>query len=323
MNIACGLRALAPVAKRASQILKCKAPTILVATGITSGVTAAVMAVKRTPLVQAAKADCAKWLKVADDCLEKGTITDYATGEEIAYTPDIHKVDCTGILGQKYLETLKAYAPSVVLGVFSITCILAGHHIMMMRNAALTAAVSSVAEAFRKYRNNVRAEYGDEVDYNMRHGLVCSKEKVKEIDPETGKLKSTTKTVVKQRDGDAPWRSDYARCFAEGCRNFTRDPSANQVTVKAWEEWCNQRLRTNGYLFLNEVYNLMGLDGTLAGSEMGWIYVNEGDNEYGDNYVDFGFRSDSRFMNCEEAAVWLDFNVDDIPIRERIKWAVK
>ena len=75
----------------------------------------------------------------------------------------------------------------------------------------------------------------------------------------------------------------------------------------------NQKLQTQGYLFLNDVYKMLGFKPTKAGHVVGWIYDEK--HPIGDNYVDFGIydienEATRRFMNGLEQNVILDFNVD-------------
>lgn len=50
--------------------------------------------------------------------------------------------------------------------------------ILSKRNASLAAAYQLLDKGFKEYRQNVRDRYGDEVDKELRYGLV--KEKVEE-----------------------------------------------------------------------------------------------------------------------------------------------
>ena len=43
----------------------------------------------------------------------------------------------------------------------------------------------------------------------------------------------------------------------------------------------------DGYLFLNDVYDLLGIPKSKAGQVVGWIY-DKNNNTDGDNYVSFG-----------------------------------
>ena len=65
----------------------------------------------------------------------------------------------------------------------------------------------------------------------------------------------------------------------------------------------NMILKVRGYIFLNEVYEMLGIPKSAAGQIVGWTYREE--MPRGDNYVDFGID----MYRCEDEVI-LDFNVD-------------
>lgn len=108
--------------------------------------------------------------------------------------------------------------------------------------------------------------------------------------------------------------SHYARFFDESCANWTKYPSVNLMFLKQQQTYANNLLKQKGYLFLNEVYELIGVPKTKEGQLVGWIYKEE--NPTGDNYVDFGIFKDvapaRNFVNGYERSILLDFNVDGL-----------
>jgi hypothetical protein len=70
-------------------------------------------------------------------------------------------------------------------------------------------------------------------------------------------------------------------------------------------------LRVRGHVFLNEVYDALGIERTKAGSVVGWV-MGEGRA----NSIDFGLydgRERARaFVNGYERTIILDFNVDGV-----------
>ena len=87
----------------------------------------------------------------------------------------------------------------------------------------------------------------------------------------------------------------------------------NLYFLRAQEEYANNRLVSRGYLFLNEVYESLGIPPTKAGQIVGWIY--DKDKPNGDNFVDFGIydihrETNRNFVNGYERSILLDFNVD-------------
>lgn len=106
--------------------------------------------------------------------------------------------------------------------------------------------------------------------------------------------------------------SQYARFFDDGCNVWTKDLEYNLVFLKQQEEYATAKLKMQGYLFLNDVYDMLGIPRTKAGQIVGWIYDEE--HPIGDNRVDFGLYDDKRqnrdFINGYTNCIILDFNVD-------------
>lgn len=105
--------------------------------------------------------------------------------------------------------------------------------------------------------------------------------------------------------------SPYARWFDEKCDAYvSRDPESNRYFLMMQQNYANEKLRNRGYLFLNEVYDMIGIPRTKAGQVVGWLYNER--NPVGDNFVDFGIYEDrnAEFVNGYTDRVLLDFNVD-------------
>lgn len=115
------------------------------------------------------------------------------------------------------------------------------------------------------------------------------------------------KTKVKVRRNTCT--NPYARVFDETCTGWTRDSELNKYFLLRQQDYANEKLKQQGHLFLNEVYDMLGIPRTRAGQIVGWVY----DEEHldGDSYVDFGlFKPNNRhFINGRETTVVLDFNV--------------
>lgn len=108
--------------------------------------------------------------------------------------------------------------------------------------------------------------------------------------------------------------SVYARFFDEACPGWTNNSEMNLMFLKLQEQFATEKLRAKGYLFLNDVYDLLGMPRTKAGQIVGWMYDEE--NPRGDNRVDFGIYDEhnSEFVNGHKSNALLDFNVDGIII---------
>lgn len=111
--------------------------------------------------------------------------------------------------------------------------------------------------------------------------------------------------------------SHYARWFNEKCVAWSKDPEQNKFFLLQQQHYANEKLKVRGYLFLNDVYDMLGIPRTKAGQVVGWIYDPNDPNR--DSYVDFGLfnHNNEDFVNGYENSILLDFNVDGM-ILDRI-----
>lgn len=118
---------------------------------------------------------------------------------------------------------------------------------------------------------------------------------------------SDEEIVELEPNGDV---SPYAKFFNSSCTGWEKDPEYNMLFLRMCQQRANDMLRARGYIFLNEVYDMLGIPRTKAGQCVGWIYNPK--NPVGDNYVDFGIyvEQNQEFVNGYKNAILLDFNVD-------------
>lgn len=276
-------------------------PEILVATGIGTGIVAAVIACRQTIKANDIIAEARKNLQNIED------VKELAANNEVEYTEENEQEDRKTIGMQVAIGMVKAYALPVGLGVLSITCILAGHHILKKRNVALAAAYSALSTDFMNYRKRVVDKYGKDVDFMLKNGLEKQIVANQVIDPETGEVKETKEEVLTY-DGDK--LSQYARIFDEvGSTQWTPSADHNRAFLLMEQNYFNERIRTRGYIFLNEVYERLGFRPTKAGSVVGWVYQNA---DY--EGIDFGIftahtQKAAEFLEGTEPSIILDFNV--------------
>lgn len=296
------------IAIKASQMIsktklgiKKHSPEILVASGIVAGVAGAVLACKSTVKATEVVADAQK--KLSD--IEEAKIL--AENGEVIYTDDDEANDRKTVAVGLTVDMAKLYALPVALGVVSITCILASNHILNKRNVALSAAYAALNTDFGNYRKRVIEKYGKEEDFMLKNGLEKKLVATEVVDPETGEVKKE-ETEVLTYNGDK--LSQYARIFDEiESTQWSPNPDRNKQFLLMEQNFFNEKIKTRGYIFLNEVYERLGFRPTKAGAVVGWVYKNE-DWEG----IDFGlFTATSPkvkdFMNGDEASVILDFNV--------------
>lgn len=283
-----------------------KSPELLVAAGIAGVVVSAVMACKATIKASEVAEETKETIDEIHEIEEQGV-----TRAGNAYSADDAKKDLTTTYLQTGVKYAKLYAPSVILGAASITCIVASHRVLKKRNIALAAAYTTLDKSFKEYRGRVMERFGEQVEKEIRYNIKA-KEIKKTVVDETGK-KEKVKEVVDTPavDGwDPSQYSPYARRFDETHPNWTKIPDMNLFYLKARQAQANDMLKTRGHLFLNEVYDLMGFPRTKAGAVVGWLYDPKRP-ELGDPYVDFGMyeiREGEDFESYTKSYI-LDFNV--------------
>lgn len=277
-------------------------PEILAGVGVVGTVASAVMACKAT----------LKLNDVLDECKEtrdkiKAVEADPKYQNE--YTPEDAKKDLTVNYTQTAVKIAKLYAPAVILGSASLGCLLASNDILRKRNAALSAAYMTVDKSFKEYRSRVAERFGEEVEKEIRYNI-----KAQEIETIVANEDGSETVVMEEaKVMDPNLYSDYARFFDEANPNWQNDPEYNLMFLKSQQQYANDLLKSRGRLFLNEVYDMLGIDRSKAGQVVGWTYNPK--NPTGDNFVDFGIYDMSKervraFVNGYETNILLDFNVD-------------
>lgn len=273
---------------RTGLILQKYSPQILTGVGIVSGVASTVLACKATLKLEATLDQADKRMKSV---------------------PVDNKKELTKVYIRNGVEVAKLYGPAISLGVLSITCALSGQKIMQNRNTALVAAYKLAEEAFTEYRKRVIDEYGEDKDRMFKYGLKKETVTVSE-EGEDGKKKKV------KRDIDVPIDpskvSQYARFFDSSSKNWDKNPEYNLLFLKSSQNHMNDLLRARGHVFLNEVYESLGLPHTQAGAVVGWVLSKDGDN-----FIDYGLYDDTiekvrDFVNGFENVILLDFNVDGV-----------
>ena len=96
--------------------------------------------------------------------------------------------------------------------------------------------------------------------------------------------------------------SKYARIFDESSVNWSKDQKANLMFLKYQQTYATDLLKKKGTVFLNEVYEMLGIPRSQEGCVVGWHYDKK--NSIGDNYIDFGLN------DIIKSSIVLDFNVD-------------
>lgn len=256
---------------RGALILKKQSPNILFGAGLAGVVTSTVMACKAT-------------LKLADELPQMKEDLEKAKEDPKVSTPEVY--------GRNTAKVVELYAPAAVVGTISVVALTGSHVVLTRRNASLMAAYAAVSKAYDEYRARVRAEHGEEKELHIYHAA---------------ENKGTKKEPQLHADPNR-W-SPYARFFDEGSREFQKNAELNKLFIQCQQTYAQDLLISRGHVFLNEVYDALGLPRSSAGAVVGWVISKDGDN-----YIDFGLfeASNADFINGYEPRVLLDFNVDGV-----------
>ena len=100
--------------------------------------------------------------------------------------------------------------------------------------------------------------------------------------------------------------SPYGFKFDENSAGWDRSREGNIYFLKLTQDYLNDLLKHRGYLFLNEVYDRLGIPRRAIGQCVGWIY--DENNPNGDNFVDLDIFNERN--NNNENVFILDPNVD-------------
>lgn len=276
-------------------MIKKHSPEILMAAGVAGTITATVMACKATLNVE-------DILDAHDEEMHKVKTASEESEENVKKATVI-------VYTKTAVAFTKNYGPAALVGGVSLTCILASNNILRKRNVALAAAYAGIDKAFKDYRSRVVERFGEKLDQELRYNIKSIEVEETVVD-ENGEEKTVTNTVEVV---DPNAFSPYAVIYDDGCNGWTKDPEENKFFLLQQQNYANEKLKSQGYLFLNDVYKALGIPVTKAGQAVGWIYDEK--NPIGDNYIDFGILDVNSpkardFVNGHERNILLDFNVD-------------
>jgi Family of unknown function (DUF6353) len=278
------------IARNALHVQKAS-PELLMGLGIAGMVGSTILACRATLKVDT----------VMDEAKQKLDLA--KTLQHDDYSEKDRSRDISLIYFQSGVRVVKLYAPAVLVGALSIYAIRTSNGILTRRNIALTAAYGALEKGFGEYRARVVDKYGEEEDRNLRYGT----REVEIVDPKTKKKKKVTRVAL-----DDP--SIYARFFDPYSTSWNKEPEYNLIFLKCQQNYANDLLRSRGHIFLNEVYDMLGIPRSKAGAVVGWVLTKDDST---DNFVNFGVFDGKRqvvrdFVNGNEGAILLDFNVDGV-----------
>lgn len=303
MNKADTIAKFSRVIHNVSFQLKKYSPEIMAVAGVVGMVTSTVMACKATTKASEIISETKTSVDMIHDL-----IADQAVPES-EYSEEDSKRDLVIVYSKAAMKFIKLYGPSLIITGLSAGSILSSTTILRKRNIAIGTAYTALDRSFRTYRDRVIEKFGEDFDKELKYGTTTKVIEETTVD-ENGNEKTETKTV---KVADPNNYSIYARFYDDGCAGWTKNPEYNLIFLNQQQNWANEKLKANGHLFLNEVYEMLGIPKTAIGQRVGWVY--DENNAVGDNFVDFGiydlYNEKARdFVNGYERTILLDFNVD-------------
>ena len=232
---------------------------------------------------------------------------------------DVHKkYECMEIVDEKQMkgEIIKArmqqvgdiaalYALPAIGMATGTALIIDGVHVYDDRLTKSAIAYTNLLAAWNEYRSRVKKEVGEEKEEEIYHK--------KNKDDEDPKEDRSDRNVT-----DSP----YTRLWAETCSDcWDPNPEVSKNFLLMQQASANNiiqsRMRSLGYgwLYLNEVLEMLGYPLTDEGQDVGWFIDSEGKLGNTEGFVDFGIKRpiNARFLasGAEEVlnnSCWLDFN---------------
>ena len=211
------------------------APTILTITGITAMASSTYWAVKATPKAMALKEKAE---------VEKNKKAGTFKGDKVNNWIPLTKIEI--------VQTCwRCYAPAFITGVLGAACLIGANSMNLRKNAALAAAYALSETNFKEYREKTLEEVGEKKEEKIRNAV--AEEKIT-------KNPVNTSTVLETGNGDT-------LCYDAICGRYFK--SSIEKLKSALNE-LNMELVQDGYVSLNQYYDLIGLPDGMLGDDLGW-----------------------------------------------------
>lgn len=290
--------------------VKAKSPELCLAGGLLLMIGGAIVAVKKSSNNADILDEHDNVLASIDMALEEGNCSEKE-----------HKKAVVNCYKDTALAFTKNYILPFAMEATGTALILTSYGIMKKRNVLLMGAYTALEAYHKEVMNRVDELEDNDMKEYIKTGLKNETIDITEVD-EKGKThhkKETVKTPTSIVD------NPYTKFYGEGYGYGTGDPEHDFYFLITAQNMFNDRLRTKGVVFLNEVYDTLGFEPTANGAVTGWIYNGDGDNiisfGIGDVFDDQGHQPGTcvdeaavRFINGYEKVILLNFNVDGVII---------
>lgn len=227
---------------------------------------------------------------------EKENIAENVT-DMVDYNEEDAKKDLRKLYIRTGKELAKDYAIPFTLYAATIACVMGSYCVQKKRLKALSATLASVSTAYATLLTKLK---------NGAANGLSAKEVLDGVEVET-KIDENGNVVVEKVQGEPVPTDIYKFRFDEYSTAWEKDKNMNECTLRGEENWANDVLQLQGYIFLNDVLDRLGMPRTHAGQIVGWTLDGNGDG-----FVDFGVKDCSTYNNpnYDDNAFDLNFNCD-------------
>lgn len=157
--------------------------------------------------------------------------------------------------GDKALIYIKSYAPTACMLIATELCIYGSHKIHEKRLATLGAAYILSESNFKEYKEKAEELIGEKKAREIEDAIVQ-----KHID-------ETPQTQNNTSENHLPNATQLGLWFDETSRRYFY---SNAEYIRRAEIEANALLQKNGFVSINDVYELIGIDPIPLGDDMGW-----------------------------------------------------
>lgn len=295
-------------------LAKKKAPELLITTGLVGWVVAVVETVGATNKTN-------EILEHKDARIDR--IEEERQHNPENYTENDYCTDLSAVNKQTRKDIVKTWVPVATTALASTVLILHGYRVLNGRYVATAAAYKTLEAGFEHYRRNVTEEFGKDVDWRMAHSL-----KAEELEEERRKQEEIREK--KARQGKKVPRTQYAKDI----NNQIFDIHSSDYWKKFWipsqvidfirmvESRLQDKVNIDGFAFLNDAYDMLGMPKTSQGAVVGWINTPRNKHNEKGTFVSLGFANDEtpesevrRILGSgrnEDTYVWITPNCDGV-----------
>ena len=158
---------------------------------------------------------------------------------------------------------IKAYAPTAAMTAASMVCIFGSNHINKQRIAGLASAYILSETTLKEYKDKAEEIVGSKKAQEIKDSVI--QKHIQDNPP-------TELNTVENRLGVDPTR--LSLWFDETSRRYFY---TNADYIRRAETEANKMLQKNGFVSVNDVYDLLGLEPIMLGHDLGWSSSEQGD----------------------------------------------